>query len=205
MSEIEHPGHPAQEILLVGEDSPERIPNLGPIRLRTLNKAGLRTLNDIMTLSAEELSRIPGITPVKAKQILDYIQEHVEKPSPPPMEETAEGAPSNRELATTLAQELMNQAQELLKGENSSELSHGMSRQLARIIILCDLVLHDQVALRKPRKSVNHLKAMREMIVSASAGLHDGKIKQSKVSVAMRDRRRKLKELCVRKNSEGKN
>lgn len=205
MSEIEHPGHPAQEIPLVGEDSPERIPNLGPIRLRTLNKAGLRTLNDIMSLSAEELSRIPGITFVKAKQILDYIQEHVKKPSSPPMEETATVAPSNRELVTTIARELMNQAQDLLKGENSSELSHGMSRQLARIIILCDLILLDQVALRKPRKSVKYLKAMREMIVSASAELHDGKIKQSKVSMALRDRRRKLKELCVRKNSEGKN
>jgi hypothetical protein len=107
-----------------------------------------------MALSAEELSRIPGITPVKAKQILDYIQEHVQKPSPPPTSETPARAPSNRDLTTTLARELMNQAQELLKGENSSELSHGMSRQLARIIILCDLILHEQVALRKPRKSV---------------------------------------------------
>lgn len=204
MSEIEQPGHPAQENLLAREDPIERIPNLGPIRIRTLNKAGLRTLNDFLPLSAEELSKIPGITPVKAKQILDYIQEHLEKPSPAIKEEPATVAPTNREMLSALAQDLTLRAQELLKGEDSSVLSHGMSHQLARIIILCDLTLHDQVAFRKPRKSVNHLKAMLEMVVSATTQLRDGTIKQSKVSVALRDRRRKLKELCVRKNSESK-
>jgi hypothetical protein len=46
---------------------------MGPIRLRALQKAGWRSLKALQQASVQELETIPGMTPIKAQQLLDYL------------------------------------------------------------------------------------------------------------------------------------
>ncbi|CCW36701.1 NAD-dependent DNA ligase [Chthonomonas calidirosea] len=52
-----------------------RIPGLGPIRVRALQKAGFDSLAALQHSSEESLAAIPGIGPIKARQIKNYVEQ----------------------------------------------------------------------------------------------------------------------------------
>lgn len=55
-------------------DMLENIPGIGIIRLRALKKAGWHSISALRKATLEDLLAVPGITPIKAQQILDYVQ-----------------------------------------------------------------------------------------------------------------------------------
>ena len=48
---------------------------MGPSRIRGLIKAGFDTLQSLKEASIEQLTEVPGLTEVKAKQIKDYLEQ----------------------------------------------------------------------------------------------------------------------------------
>ncbi len=55
-------------------DMLENIPGIGIIRLRALKKAGWHSISALRKATLEDLLAVPGLTPIKAQQILDYVQ-----------------------------------------------------------------------------------------------------------------------------------
>src|SRR5438552_3820092 len=53
--------------------SVECIPGMGPIRTRALRKAGWETMERLRKATLADLMAVPGITEIKARQILDYL------------------------------------------------------------------------------------------------------------------------------------
>src|SRR2546421_11160720 len=49
------------------------IPGMGPIRTRALRKAGWETMERLRKATLADLIAVPGITEIKARQILDYL------------------------------------------------------------------------------------------------------------------------------------
>src|SRR2546421_4076094 len=49
------------------------IPGMGPIRTRALRKAGWETMERLRQATLADLIAVPGITEIKARQILDYL------------------------------------------------------------------------------------------------------------------------------------
>lgn len=49
------------------------IPGLGPIRIRALQKAGWNSLLALSKATVEQLTTIPGMSSIKAQQLLDYL------------------------------------------------------------------------------------------------------------------------------------
>lgn len=72
------------------------IPGLGPIRIRALQKAGWTSLKELRDSSVEALCMsVPGMTPIKAQYILDYLRpfsNQALKPPKPPKLAVAEPA-----------------------------------------------------------------------------------------------------------------
>jgi hypothetical protein len=59
------------------------IPNLGPIRLRALQKAGYHDLRELKTAPLSVLAAVPGMSEIKAKQLTDYLSQFPELPDMP--------------------------------------------------------------------------------------------------------------------------
>jgi hypothetical protein len=49
------------------------IPGMGPIRVRALNKAGINSVCSLKNASLEQLTSIPGITPIKASEFVAFL------------------------------------------------------------------------------------------------------------------------------------
>ena len=52
----------------------ESIPGLGPIRARSLKKAGFENISQLRSATLEQLSAVPGITEIKANQLQEYLR-----------------------------------------------------------------------------------------------------------------------------------
>jgi hypothetical protein len=64
------------------EETPvDQIPGIGIIRARALKKAGWPTVASLRSAKVDDLTAVPGITEVKAAQILEYIHGLEEAPA----------------------------------------------------------------------------------------------------------------------------
>ncbi len=82
------------------------IPGLGPIRIRALQKAGWTNLKALRDTTVEALcDSVPGMTPIKAKYILDYLAQFTNqalKPPKPPKQTLAPIAAPSGEASPLL-------------------------------------------------------------------------------------------------------
>src|SRR5688572_15191437 len=60
------------------------IPGLGPIRVRALLKAGFDTPAALRAADLTTLSAVPGLTEIKARQVLDFLAQFPALPDPEP-------------------------------------------------------------------------------------------------------------------------
>jgi hypothetical protein len=56
----------------------ETIPGLGPIRARSLKKAGYESIAQLKKATAEQLAAVPGITEIKASQLVEYFRGEID-------------------------------------------------------------------------------------------------------------------------------
>src|SRR5262249_28316010 len=52
----------------------DNLPGLGIVRVRALRKAGYETVGSLRSANEEQLTAVPGITAIKARQILEQLQ-----------------------------------------------------------------------------------------------------------------------------------
>ncbi len=77
------------------------IPGLGPIRIRALQKAGWTNLKKLREAKVEALcATVPGLTPIKAKYILDYLAQFQSLPAKPPKPPNAESTEPIKEVVS---------------------------------------------------------------------------------------------------------
>jgi NAD-dependent DNA ligase len=74
--ELDVPIHPPQTMA--------EIPNLGPIRVRALKKAGFTSLAALQSAEMSALATVSGISETKAKQVLEYLAQFPSLPSVEP-------------------------------------------------------------------------------------------------------------------------
>jgi len=75
---------PAETTLSTIPRTPHDIPGLGPIRVRALQKAGLESLAALHAAPLELLTKVPGMSPIKAQQIKAFLDALPEIPPPLP-------------------------------------------------------------------------------------------------------------------------
>lgn len=119
-----------------------QIPGLGPIRVRALIKAGYSDIASLRSASQKQLERVRGITPIKAKQILDYLkgfdhtgQAKVEQEAAPPVKEPATvPAPPMHEDLTDVGNRLIGVAAMLLSVPYAARFRPRLINQIRKLI-----------------------------------------------------------------------
>ena len=72
------------EIGVTPPKSLQDIPGLGPIRIRSLIKAGFSNLALLRAADSDALSNVPGMTPVKALAVVNFLSQFKELPDAEP-------------------------------------------------------------------------------------------------------------------------
>jgi hypothetical protein len=136
--------------------TPQRLadlPGLGPIRLRALQKAGWESLDGLSKADPEALAKIPGITLIKAQQIVDYLAQFPNLPTkpvePPDLPPPAPAEATKESKLTPLAVQVMRAVLDILIHLADTEIRPRLLRELALSAQLAQLVALSHAPLSK--------------------------------------------------------
>lgn len=184
----------------------DTIPGIGVVRVRALRKAGYSTLDALAPLTVDQLATVPGITPIKARQILDYVQSAQPargrrlKAVPAAAQAVVRsvagpdrGDPKAAETphAVVMLSALSREASTLLKAEQSVTFERRLARQLGKLA-----ALSGRLAASAPPKAVGdldgHMARLSELLHEVACEKAIPKAKQGKLADRLRDRRKRL-------------
>ncbi len=119
-----------------------QIPGLGLIRVRALIKAGYTDIASLRSASQKQLEKVRGITPIKAKQILDFLKtfdhsgqiKSEQEEAHSAMEQTADAAPAAHEDLTEGANRLIGVAAMLLSVPYAARFRPRLINQIRKLI-----------------------------------------------------------------------
>ncbi len=190
------------------------LPGLGIVRIRSLRKAGYETIESLREASEEQLATVPGITPIKAKQILQQLNgtTHELAPSARAVSVAPPSAPSLGSLEPAFlsaARRISAQATALLSANASSELERRLARQLGRAALAADhIVANDRLHPVAGKKLTSILVRLNEILDDFAADGQFGHRKQEKLAdrlrTARKDAERELASALKKANSRVK-
>lgn len=188
-------------------DSVHRIPGIGIVRARALEKAGYSTLAQVKTLKVDDLTAIRGISDIKAQQILDFVaglktaSRRTRRPAPP--REPAPAPPQAPEppvvlegLVREAAKEISRVSAELLRSPNSAQFNNKLARQLGKLAFYSDrLGAAGLPAGANGERFASRLNKLKDLLATLAADPHTGTAKQTKLSIRLRSIRKELQNL----------
>jgi hypothetical protein len=182
------------------DDPVDCVPHLGPIRIRCLQKAGIHSIGDLRKMTADQLQLVRGITPIKAKEIVEMVgmPDNPTKEEPVTAETEAASDINKDEHIREKTRMLGKLAAELLHGDSASRLNADMSRQLARIIVMADDLAEGQFVVCKQEKVVNQIHRMLDMLQKCIHGQDWTTASQKRYVDELKKRRHKIKEWMSR-------
>jgi NAD-dependent DNA ligase len=192
----------------------ETIPGLGIIRARALRKAGWNSIASLKRATLADLASIPGISEMKAQQILDFVR--ASRPAEDAAldadrEEAAPAAESRVSIQQepsapvpvetplqSLAWKVVSSVTLLLQSEQSDSLSPRLARQLHKMLAYAERLAKAGTAKADmvDRAETQLLKITNVLSKTAGQGL-PGPNRQDKLADELRSRRRKLKAMLV--------
>lgn len=199
------------------------IPGIGVIRARSLKKAGWDTVASLRTATLDDLRAVPGITEVKAAQILDYIQSlPVAPPKPvrrrtpavkppaveaPPADAIAviftEPLPVEEQVAVyaiqsprDLMQDIALNAQLLLTCEFAGKWERPFVAQLGKLITLHDKWdRFEPLGKKQSKLAMEMLQKIYRLLTETSVTEITKRKSQDRLAEELRDRRRRVRDV----------
>jgi endonuclease III len=206
-------------------DMLENIPGIGIIRLRALKKAGWHSISALRKATLEDLLAVPGITPIKAQQILDYVQSLPEDPTtqgvpqdqeaassdttshtsaqerqPPPgkylVHSSQPKASTSIETAQAFLQRITLSASLLLSHLPTNDPDGKLAKQLSRWIDVCEQIqAAANISEKKVKRALAGLERVCLLLEKAAARDSIGNKRVSQLIEELREQRRELKKL----------
>ena len=200
----------------------DQIPGIGIIRARALKKAGWPTVGALRRASADDLTQVPGITAVKAAQILDYIQnlpltssngsgDTVQPVSTPKKSRPAEvieiavvPVTSSEELVPVYAmqsprdlmQDVAMSAQVLLTSEFSGKWERPFAAQLGKLITLHEKwERYEPLGRKQTKQLLELLQKIHRLLTETPVSEFTKRKSQDRLAEVLRDRRRKVRDI----------
>ncbi len=189
-------------------DSIEAIPGIGIIRARTLRKAGFETVEALRGISVEDLTAVPGITEIKARQILDYVGG--QRPAPEKVRRDGHRRVSTQPSVTVVdgptapsltesIREFSSEAASLLSSDRASHFSGRLARQLGKIAALSGRVAEDiRVDPEDMGRFRTDLHKIHKLLSEVSFSEKLGRRTQEKLTDRLRDARKELEAIVDR-------
>ncbi len=180
--------------LIANEADIEEIPGIGPIRCRSIKKAGHKTAGDLRRLSVDQLAAIRGLTAIKAKQLFIYLSrggesvtsisisspEHQTNDTPKLHTKTVSKAPKPR--VTIPRKQISNPS----KPETESVAIDCLTETLQPYDIMLELAHRAHLLLRSPQSTAMESNLARQ--VARIAGLPDTWDRETRLGNKRRER-----------------
>jgi hypothetical protein len=214
MDETKRKGGKAPDAGGAGGLTLETLPGMGPIRARALRKAGWDSIASLKKATVADLTAVPGITEIKARQLVEYLQQPASAPALPPqptsrtrLKLTAETAakavspePTEGRASVTALQSLQSLAAEtgraadgLLKSSLASTLDEPLVRQLGKLISLTEHTAGiKKLGPKRCERAASSLRKIGEALAQIATAEKLGAKKQERIAEELRDGRRQL-------------
>jgi hypothetical protein len=205
-ADITDESQPAKPVSL--SDSVHRIPGIGIVRARALEKAGYSTLAQVKSLKVENLTAIRGISEIKAQQILDYVgsvrpavqrsrrapvlRAPVSAPAPTP-------PPSNPAVLDALVREAATEVStvtaNLLRSPASAQFDKRLARQLGKLAFFSERVAANGLPTgANAERFASQLNKIKDLLAALFGAPPGGPKKQEKIADKLRSARKELQD-----------
>jgi hypothetical protein len=175
------------------DDNLEGIPFLGETRRAALALAGLRTRQDLMRATVEQIGGVKGVGMVNAARVKDYLQSQTENLSSPPTAIDPELADTNQQVQDIFQK--LEDASSLLKEHlPAKSRAKNLGRQLAKLDNVAAELAEgpDTLSAAQLEKAVKTLDKIAALLTSAANLEKLTPKKQAVLIEELRDRRKRL-------------